>query len=74
MAAPAPRGDAVVGEQNQLLPLLADGQASIHQTGTHLGRVLANDEDAILAASRFPVDAPLRRPVLGRSIAIRAGR
>ncbi|MFK4510835.1 Protein of unknown function (DUF3088) [Bradyrhizobium daqingense] len=43
---------ALVGEQNQLLPLLvlADGATSQYQTGSHQGRAFIADKDAILAA------------------------
>ncbi|MEY9403481.1 hypothetical protein ABIF66_001115 [Bradyrhizobium japonicum] len=43
---------ALVGEENQLLPLLvlADGTTSPHQTGSHHGRAFIADKDAILAA------------------------
>ncbi|WP_035706588.1 DUF3088 family protein, partial [Bradyrhizobium genomosp. I (2014)] len=43
---------ALVGEQNQSLPLLvlADGATSPHQTGSHAGRAFIADKDAILAA------------------------
>lgn len=49
-----PRKDvvAVVGEDNQSLPmlLLAEGETSAHQSGTFEGRAFINDRDAILAA------------------------
>ncbi|MBR0877496.1 hypothetical protein ABIF65_007667 [Bradyrhizobium japonicum] len=43
---------ALVGEENQSLPLLvlADGTTSPHQTGSHHGRAFIADKDAILAA------------------------
>ncbi|MDE5444671.1 DUF3088 family protein [Bradyrhizobium sp. CSA207] len=43
---------ALVGEENQSLPLLvlADGAMSPHQTGSHQGRAFIADKDAILAA------------------------
>ncbi|MET4173821.1 hypothetical protein ABIB99_004921 [Bradyrhizobium sp. LA6.1] len=43
---------ALVGEENQSLPLLvlADGTTSPHQTGSHHGRTFIADKDAILAA------------------------
>lgn len=43
---------ALVGEENQSLPLLvlADGATSPHQTGSHRGRAFIADKDAILAA------------------------
>jgi len=51
---PRPRKDvvAVVGEENQSLPmlLLEEGTSSPHQTGTHQGRAFINDRDDILAA------------------------
>jgi len=49
-----PRQDvvALVGEENQSLPLLilAQGDRSIHQTGEYEGRTFISDKDAILAA------------------------
>lgn len=49
-----PRSPVVdlVGEGNQSLPLLvlADGETSPHQTGTHEGRAFIADKDKILAA------------------------
>ena len=54
IAWPKPRQDliAMVGEENQWLPLLvlADGGTSPHQTGSYQGRTFINDKDAILAA------------------------
>jgi hypothetical protein len=51
---PRPRKEvvAVVGEENQSLPmlLLEDGTSSQHQTGTHRGRAFINERDDILAA------------------------
>ncbi len=43
---------ALVGEENQSLPLLvlADGATSPHQTGQHQGRAFVADKDGILAA------------------------
>ena len=43
---------ALVGEENQSLPLLvlADGTTSPHQTGSHHGRAFIADKDGILAA------------------------
>src|SRR6476620_2048380 len=43
---------ALVGEQNQSLPMLvlAEGDSSPHQTGVHEGRVFIADKDKILAA------------------------
>lgn len=43
---------ALVGEENQSLPLLvlAIGATSPHQTGSHRGRAFIADKDAILAA------------------------
>lgn len=43
---------ALVGEENQSLPLLvlADGATSPHQTGSYQGRAFIADKDAILAA------------------------
>jgi len=43
---------AVVGEENQSLPLLvlAAGETSRHATGGHQGRAFVADKDAILAA------------------------
>jgi hypothetical protein len=55
---------AVVGEENQSLPLLllADGATSVHQTGHHEGRGFIADKDGILAALSerhgFPVPHP----------------
>ena len=42
---------ALVGEENQSLPLLvlADGTTSPHQTGSHHGRAFIADKDGILA-------------------------
>ncbi|MGY3471112.1 hypothetical protein ACVW0I_007983 [Bradyrhizobium sp. LM6.11] len=54
IAWPRPRQPviALVGEENQSLPLLvlADGATSPHQTGSHQGRAFIADKDAILAA------------------------
>ena len=54
IAWPKPRREviALVGEENQWLPLLvlADGATSPHQTGHHQGRAFIADKDAILAA------------------------
>ena len=63
IAWPKPRQEviALVGEENQSLPLLvlADGATSPHQTGSHHGRAF---KDAILAALSerhgFPVPHP----------------
>ncbi|WEX74459.1 DUF3088 domain-containing protein [Sinorhizobium numidicum] len=43
---------ALVGEQNQSLPLLvlSDGQTSAHQSGVFRGRAYVSDKDKILAA------------------------
>lgn len=43
---------ALVGEENQSLPLLvlANGATSPHQTGSYQGRAFIADKDAILAA------------------------
>lgn len=43
---------ALVGEENQSLPLLvlAHGATSPHQTGSYRGRAFIADKDAILAA------------------------
>ncbi|WP_407185889.1 DUF3088 domain-containing protein [Bradyrhizobium centrosematis] len=43
---------ALLGEQNQSLPLLVlqDGSTSPHQTGSHEGRAFIADKDAILTA------------------------
>jgi hypothetical protein len=43
---------ALVGEQNQSLPLLvlADGQMSVHQSGVFAGRAFISDKDRILSA------------------------
>lgn len=42
---------ALVGEENQWLPLLvlANGATSPHQTGSYQGRAFIDDKDAILA-------------------------
>jgi hypothetical protein len=54
IAWPRPRYRVVelVGEENQSLPLLvlADGETSPHQTGTHEGRTFISDKRKILAA------------------------
>lgn len=54
IAWPRPRPDviALVGEENQSLPLLilAQGDSSIHQTGEYEGRAFISDKDAILKA------------------------
>ena len=54
IAWPRPRLPVVdlVGEENQSVPLLvlADGDTSPHQTGTHDGRAFISDKDKILAA------------------------
>ena len=54
IAWPKPRQEviALVGEENQWLPLLvlADGTISPHQTGSRQGRAFINDKNAILAA------------------------
>lgn len=54
IAWPQPRQPviALVGEENQSLPLLvlADGTTSPHQTGSRHGRAFIADKDAILAA------------------------
>lgn len=55
---------ALVGEENQSLPLLvlADGATSSHSTGSYRGRAFIADKDAILAAlserHRFPEPHP----------------
>ena len=43
---------ALIGEENQSLPLLvlAPGTTSAHQTGTYRGRAFIADKDRILAA------------------------
>ena len=48
---PRPAVIALVGEENQSLPLLvlAAGTTSPHQTGSHRGRAFIADKDAILA-------------------------
>jgi hypothetical protein len=54
IAWPRPRREvvALLGEENQSLPLLvlADGAISPHQTGNHRGRAFIADKDAILSA------------------------
>jgi hypothetical protein len=51
---PRPRLDviALVGKDNQSVPLLvlANGETSPHQTGSHEGRAFISDKDKILAA------------------------
>ena len=66
IAWPRPRREvvALLGEENQSLPLLvlADGTISPHQTGSHRGRAFIADKDAILSAlserHRFPDPHP----------------
>lgn len=66
IAWPRPRHDviALAGEENQSLPLLvlADGETSPHQTGTHEGRAFISDKDAILAALSERHGFPLPHP------------
>jgi hypothetical protein len=54
VAWPRPRQEvvALVGEENQSLPLLilAEGETSPHQTGVFEGRAFISDKDKILAA------------------------
>ena len=54
IAWPRPRQPviALVGEQNQSLPVLvlADGQSCLHQTGVHERRAFISDKEKILAA------------------------
>lgn len=66
IAWPRPRQPVIdlVGEENQSLPLLvlAEGAASVHQTGVYGGRGFISDKDQILAALSerhgFPVPHP----------------
>lgn len=50
---PRPRRDviALVGEENQSLPLLilTKGEHSVHQTGEYEGNAFVSDKDAIMA-------------------------
>src|ERR1051326_4628232 len=63
---PRPRREVIelVGEENQSLPLLvlAEGETSLHQTGTYEGRAFISEKDKILAALSerhgFPVPHP----------------
>jgi glutathione S-transferase len=66
IAWPRPRHEviALVGEDNQSLPVLvlADGETSHHQTGTHNGRAFISDKDAILAALAERHGIPVPHP------------
>ena len=67
---PRPRQSviALVGEQNQSLPLLvlAEGNGSPHQTGTYEGRAFISEKDKILAALSERHNFPLPHPRLKR--------
>lgn len=64
VAWPRPRREVIdwVGENNQSLPLLvlANGDTSRHQTGTHKGRAFISEKDKILAAlsERYGIPVP----------------
>ncbi|MFD2238756.1 DUF3088 domain-containing protein [Aureimonas populi] len=66
VAWPRPRGEVIemAGEANQWLPLLilAEGEASPHETGRHEGRALIADKDAILSALAERHGFPLPHP------------
>ncbi|AVA23860.1 DUF3088 domain-containing protein [Rhizobium sp. NXC24] len=63
---PRPRQSviALIGEQNQSLPLLvlAEGANSLHQTGIYDGRVFISEKDKILAALSERHGFPLPHP------------
>ena len=63
---PRPRREVIelVGEANQSLPLLvlAEGETSPHQTGTHEGRAFISDKDKILAALSDRHGIPVPHP------------
>lgn len=63
---PRPRQSviALVGEQNQSLPLmvLVEGDSSPHQTGVYEGRVFIAEKDKILAALSERHGFPLPHP------------
>ncbi|AGB73345.1 MULTISPECIES: DUF3088 domain-containing protein [Rhizobium] len=63
---PRPRQSviALVGEQNQSLPLLvlAEGDSSPHQTGVYEGRIFIAEKDKILAALSDRHCFPLPHP------------
>jgi hypothetical protein len=69
---PRPRQSviALVGEQNQSLPLLvlAEGNGSPHQTGTYEGRAFISEKDKILAALSERHNFPLPHPRLNVSM------
>jgi Protein of unknown function (DUF3088) len=64
VAWPRPRREVIelVGEENQSLPVLvlAEGETSPHQTGTHKGRAFISEKDKILAAlsDRYGIPVP----------------
>ncbi|MBB5703315.1 hypothetical protein FHS76_003215 [Ochrobactrum daejeonense] len=66
IAWPRPRPEivALVGEENQSLPLLIlrEGERSVHQTGEYRGRAFISDKDAILAALSERHGFPLPHP------------
>ena len=66
IAWPRPRRALIenAGAENQSVPLLmlADGATSPHQTGSHAGRALIADKDAILAALADRHGFPLPHP------------
>ena len=63
---PRPRREVIelVGEANQSLPLLvlAEGETSPHQTGTHEGRAFISDKDKILATLSDRHGIPVPHP------------
>ncbi|WP_077067135.1 DUF3088 domain-containing protein [Pseudorhizobium marinum] len=63
---PRPRREVIelVGEENQSLPLLvlAEGETSPHQTGTHKGVAFISDKDKILAALSDRHGIPVPHP------------
>lgn len=66
IAWPRPRPEivALVGEENQSLPLLIlpEGERSPHQTGEYRRRAFISDKDAILAALSERHGFPLPHP------------
>ncbi len=61
---PRPDVIALVGEENQSLPLLvlAKGQRSLHQTGGYAGKTFISNKDAIIAALSERHDFPNPHP------------
>jgi hypothetical protein len=55
---------ALVGEQNQSMPLLVlpEGESSSHQTGVHEGRAFIAETDKVLAALSERHGFPLPHP------------